>query len=396
MKMPNLLLVILLGCVCGAAQAVSFNRVVSLGDSLLDDPAGTRSPLVSDQIAERLGVPLTQMAVGGATSTSLIEEGQHTQAAAEFGAGDLALVWIGGNDFLDAAITIIAGDESFLDTLESNMDEILSTLTGAGMTVVAFNLPDISQVPAVVGQVGDAPAIREASIAWRGRLAALAATYDVTVVDVFSVFDQLTQQPALFAVDGETQVPSPTFGDVVTCPTCTWYDPIHPSSLGQGVITNAAVTRLNAAFDVAGVAPLAALSNTEMASLASAQTFFTAAGLWFDPAFDGEGYDIVQSEGGVTVFFYGYGADGDRLWLISETFSDRLAFNSPVTLNMLVGDGGTFQQPIPGSQLENWGSLTMTVTECGVGEFVLDGQDGIKNHSVIKLADVVGTGCFAP
>ena len=200
----------------------------------------------------------------------------------------------------------------------------------------------------------------------------------------------------LFAVDGEAQVPSPTFGDVVTCPTCTWFDPIHPSSLGQGVITNAAVTRINAAFDVAGVAPLTVLSKTEMASLASAQTFFTAAGLWFDPTFDGEGYDIVQSARGVTVFFYGYDANGERLWLISENFSDRLAFNSPVTLNMSVGDGGTFEQPIPGAQLGAWGTLTMTVTECGAGEFVLDGRDGIKNHSVIKLADVVGTGCFAP
>ncbi|MEM9184051.1 MAG: GDSL-type esterase/lipase family protein [Pseudomonadota bacterium] len=379
-----------------SGQAVSFNRIVSLGDSLFDDPEGIRSPLASEQLADRIGAPLTQLAVGGATSTSLIAEGQHTEAAATFGAGDLALLWIGGNDFLDAAPGILLGNLDFLDTLETNVDEILTTLTDAGMTVVVFNLPDISQVPAVVSQLGDVPAIRDASLDWRNRLNALAAAKGVTVVDVFSVFDLLINQPENFTVDGEAQVPSPTFGDVVTCPTCTWADPIHPSSLGQGVISNAAITAVNGAFDPAGISPLSTLSKTEIASLASVNSFVTLAGLWFDPTFDGEGYDVVQTAGGITIFFYGYDNSGNRLWLISELLTERPALNIPVTLTMSVGDGGTFELPIPGAELDEWGTLVMTVTECGAGQFVLDGRDGVKNHSVIKLADVVGTSCFAP
>ncbi|MFK7957582.1 MAG: GDSL-type esterase/lipase family protein [Lysobacterales bacterium] len=379
-----------------SAQAVSFNRIVSLGDSLLDDPVGARSPLVSDQLASRIGAPLTKLAVGGSTSTSLINGGQHTEAAASFGEGDLALLWIGGNDFLDAAPAIILGNLDFLDTLESNVDLIVSTLADAGITVVVFNLPDIAQVPGVIQQVGSNDAIRQASDQWRDRLNAIAMNRGATVVDVFTVFDILGAQPEGFAVDGEVQVPSPTFGDVISCPTCTWADPIHPSSLGQGVITNAAIAKLNAEFDPAGNTPLAPLSKTEMASLASADTFITLAGLWFDPAFDGEGYDIVQSAGGITVFYYGYDSNGNRLWLISELLADRPALNQPISLTMSVGNGGTFQQPIPGSQLEQWGTLSMTVTECGAGEFVIDGLDGTKTHAVVKLADVVGTSCFAP
>lgn len=379
-----------------AAQAVSFNRVVSLGDSLLDDPAGGRSPLVSEQIADRLGVSLTKLAVGGSTSTSLIATGQHTQAAADFGSGDLALVWIGGNDFLDAAAAITLGNTSFLDTLETNMDEILSTLTSAGMEIVVFNLPNIGQVPAVVQQVGESEAIRDASFEWRNRLNALAANRGVTVIDVFTVFDQLTNQPSLFSVDGELQVASPTFGDSSSCPTCTWFDPIHPSAMGQGVISNAAITKLNASFDPAGVAPLPVLSKTELASLASTETFVTIAGLWFDPAFDGEGYDMVQTAAGLTVFFYGYDSNGERLWLISELLTERPAINVPVTLTMSVGDGGTFEQPIPGAQLGDWGTLQITLADCGSGQFVLDGRDGVKTHAVQKLADSAGTSCTSP
>ncbi len=389
-------LALLLLVVSVSAQAVSFNRIVSLGDSLLDDPGGSRSPLVSDQLASRIGAPLTKLALAGSTSTSLINDGQHTQAAASFGEGDLALLWIGGNDFLAAAPLIIAGDVGFLDTLESNVDLIVSTLSDAGITVVVFNLPDISQVPGVIQQLGISDAIRQASAQWRDRLNAIAANRGATVVDVFSVFDILALQPEGFAVDGELQVPSPAFGDLASCPTCTWADPIHPSGLGQGVITNAAIAKLNAEFDPAGTTPLTPLSKTEMASLASVDTFVNLAGLWFDPAFDGEGYDIVQSAGGITVFFYGYDSNGNRLWLISELLEDRPALNQPITISMSVGDGGSFQQPVPGSQLEQWGTLSMTLSECGGGEFVINGRDGTKTHAVVKLADVVGTSCFAP
>ena len=51
MTFPRVLLAVLLAFLAPASFAIEFNNVVSLGDSLLDDPLQTRSPLVSEQIA---------------------------------------------------------------------------------------------------------------------------------------------------------------------------------------------------------------------------------------------------------------------------------------------------------------------------------------------------------
>lgn len=397
MTFPRALLALLLIGLAPAATAMEFNNVVSLGDSLFDDPLQTRSPLASEQIAARLGAPLTQLAVGGSRSATLLEGGQHTEAAANFGEGDLALVWIGGNDFRDAALSIIGGDSTFLDTLESNVDDILSTLRGAGMEVVLFNLPDFSQVPGIILLLPSLENLRETSMEWATRLDALAQQHGAHVVDIFTAFDQLTNSPEVFAIDGNALVQTPTFGDVVECPFCVWFDEIHPSSLGQGIISNAAVTLLNSVYDVAGVAPLSRVSATEFASLASVNTFASIAGLWFDADFAGEGYDVVQTSSGTTIFYYGYDADGNRLWLISNTVNERFALGEPVTFTMRVGDeGGSFAQPIAPSQLTDWGTLTITLNDCSTGLFDLQGRDGNKMHNGQLLAGVAGTSCTTP
>src|SRR5690606_5575298 len=122
----------------------------SLGDSLLDDPGGARSPVVAEHLAQRIGVPLTKFAASGSTSSALISDGQHTQAAAQFGAGDLATLWIGGNDFfysIGLQFGISAGNYGAINTLENNVDTILGTLRGAGMDVVVFNLPNMAEIP---------------------------------------------------------------------------------------------------------------------------------------------------------------------------------------------------------------------------------------------------------
>lgn len=398
MTFPRALLASLLVFLAPASFAIEFNNVVSLGDSLLDDPLQTRSPLVSEQIATRLGAPLTQLAIAGSRSATLLERGQHTEAAANFGEGDLALVWIGGNDFRDAALAVTTtGDISFLNTLEANVDEILTTLRGAGMEVVLFNLPDFSLVPGIMILLPTVDNLRETSIEWATRLDALAEQHGAHVVDIFTAFDQLTNSPELFAVDGNMLVSTPTVGNVMECPFCVWFDEIHPSSLGQGIISNAAITLLNSVYDVAGVAPLSRVSATEFASLASVNTFASIAGLWFDADFAGEGYDVVQTASGTTIFYYGYDADGNRLWLISNTVSERFALGEPTTFQMRVGDeGGSFEQPIAPSELTDWGTLVVTLNDCGTGLFDLQGRDGNKQHNAQLLAGVAGTSCTTP
>jgi phospholipase/lecithinase/hemolysin len=269
----------------GAAEAISFANVVSLGDSLLDD--GTlgdqRSPVVSEHIAGRVGATHTRLAVGGATTASLIAQGQHTAAAASFGAGDLAVLWIGGNNFLANGNSIALGNFSFLNTAEAHMHTILSTLTGAGMDVVVFNLPDFSGVPSVQLNVPPQfhPNFRAAALDWRNRLSALGGTYGVAVVDVFGFSDELAADPSAFAVGGQDPILGPTFGPKEDCSTCVFYDAIHPSSLAQGYIANAAFEAMNAFFDPAGLDPIAPLGEAELLQLVPepAAGWLLAAGL---------------------------------------------------------------------------------------------------------------------
>lgn len=241
------------------AKAVTFNRVVTLGDSLMDDPDGVRSPVAAEHVAERLGATLTKLALSGSTSDDLIDGGQHTQAAAEFGAGDLAMLWIGGNDFFSHGLNVVFGSYGFIDDLESNVDTALTTLRGAGMEVVVFNLPDLSNVPATDGLSN----FRKATQKWNDRLDVLAASHDVAVVDVFNLFDQLADSPEEFSLLGNS-----LNLDDTDCQFCVFYDQIHPSSFAQGFIANVAIDTINAKYDPSGAMPLEQLSIVEIAELA--------------------------------------------------------------------------------------------------------------------------------
>lgn len=255
-------------------QAMSFNRVVSLGDSLLDDGGGSRSPVVSQHIASRLGVPLTRLAQAGATTSSLISGGQHTTAAANFGPGDLAVLWIGGNDFAAIGVDLALGNFSGLDAIEANVDLILTTLRGAGMDVVMFNLFDLATVPSVLDQFPPIvlPNGTAASANWRARLAALGVEHDVAVADIFTLYQQIQASPQSFAIAGTAPVLGPSRGSKATCPLCIWRDSIHPSSLGQGYIANRAFADMNAYFDPQQEMPLQPLSEAELIALAGAFT----------------------------------------------------------------------------------------------------------------------------
>jgi lysophospholipase L1-like esterase len=251
------------------AWAVSFDRVVTLGDSLLDDENGGRSPVFAEHLAQRLSAPLTKLAMSGATSDSLIAEGQHTAAAAEFGPGDVAFLWIGGNDFIDNGTSIILGNFGFLNSLEANVDLILSTLDASGMDIVVLNLPDFAKVPGVIKGVPPLflPQFTAAALEWRDRLDLLAASYGAAVVDIFVLFDDLKANPAMFALEGNIPVTAPTFGGIDSCPFCLFFDEIHPSSMAQGFIANEVMGVMNGFYDPGGLMPLITLSELELFGL---------------------------------------------------------------------------------------------------------------------------------
>lgn len=117
-------------------------------------------------------------------------------------------------------------------------------------------------------------------------------------------------------------------------------------------------------------------------------------GPWYDPTLDGEGYLIFKTPVGWLIYFFGYSADGDRLWLVSNIISiDELILGQEYEFSMLVGTPGSFSMPTPSDQLIAWGILKILLLDCVSGVFTLDGADGLKVANVIKVIGVEGTSC---
>jgi len=131
--------------------------------------------------------------------------------------------------------------------------------------------------------------------------------------------------------------------------------------------------------------------------LTSGNTYVNAAGLWYDPTYDGEGYNLLDTPVGTIAYFYGYDSAGERLWLISDVVTERLALGEPMVLPMLVAeDKGDFGTPLPPDQLVSWGDLTITLDDCDNGTFELNGADGLKTHMAQKLIGIDGNSCSTP
>ncbi len=117
-------------------------------------------------------------------------------------------------------------------------------------------------------------------------------------------------------------------------------------------------------------------------------------GLWYDPALDGEGYNIIYTTSGLLVYFYGYNDQGERLWLVSDLYTGELNFGETVNLSFVELTGGTFAVPAsPANNTSVWGSLEITFDDCRTALFKIDGTDGIKNSQAVKLADISGVLC---
>ncbi len=117
-------------------------------------------------------------------------------------------------------------------------------------------------------------------------------------------------------------------------------------------------------------------------------------GLWFDPALDGEGYNIIYTTSGLLVYFYGYNDQGERLWLVSDIYTGELNFEEAINLTLVELTGGTFAVPAsPADNTSVWGSLEITFNDCRAAVFKIDGVDGVKNSQAIKLTGISGVEC---
>lgn len=117
-------------------------------------------------------------------------------------------------------------------------------------------------------------------------------------------------------------------------------------------------------------------------------------GPWFDSNSDGEGYLVFNTPAGWLIYFFGYSADGDRLWLVSNLLDiESLVLGQAYEVTMLVGAPGSFEMPTPSADLETWGTLQVLLADCVSGVFVLDGADGMKTSNVTKLIGIEGSSC---
>jgi hypothetical protein len=124
-------------------------------------------------------------------------------------------------------------------------------------------------------------------------------------------------------------------------------------------------------------------------------------GAWYDPDYNGSGFNMVQTANGLQVYFYGYkaGADGKALWLASFLGPKTIHKGETFTLEMtsgFIGNGGslTSKPNTPNSGLTLWGTADITFDSCSSGEIILTNTDGDSvTHDIILLAGAEGLNC---
>jgi lysophospholipase L1-like esterase len=164
-------------------------------------------------------------ACAGATSTTMLESGQHTSVAQQLqdGAVDYAVLAIGQNDFdpwAAAYVGVYMGTwterqiDAYVAQVVSNIETALQTLDAAGGKVVLANVIDYGVAPAT-RQLFPDPSKRElvADVLRRvnRELRKLAQEYEVPLVDGFQATKDLlgtNQQPATTLLIGGA-TPSP-------------------------------------------------------------------------------------------------------------------------------------------------------------------------------------------
>lgn len=130
-------------------------------------------------------------------------------------------------------------------------------------------------------------------------------------------------------------------------------------------------------------------------------TLSSVNGAWYDPDYNGSGFNMVQTANGLQVYFYGYkaGADGEALWLASFLGPKTIQKGETFTLEMtsgFIGNGGslTSKPNTPNSGLTLWGTADITFDSCSSGEIILTNTDGDSvTHDIILLAGAEGLNC---
>ena len=114
-------------------------------------------------------------------------------------------------------------------------------------------------------------------------------------------------------------------------------------------------------------------------------------GQFYDSNNPGHGFDFNVHELGFTVYYYGHTNNGERLWLVSETIPEDLAFDVPYELEMFEVINGVFGLPVHNET--SWGTITITLADCNSGHASFDGLDGDLEMDFTRLTSLPGIDC---
>ena len=237
----------------------------AVGDSLTDEywigAASTWLELLAAEKAMNFG-PQTDWgsprnegyeynwARAGATSTTMLSEGQHTGLAGQLDAGTVsyAVLAIGQNDFapltgayqnISSGIWSQAQIDAFTDSVYDNIETALTTLTAAGGSLVMSNVIDFGLAPITRLLVPSATSRARVTTVLEGlnqRLEDLASQYDVPLVDMFQLAHDFLGTGTSTAAEqiGGVTIQLSTGLD----PHNAFFDGIHPHTILQGAMGN--------------------------------------------------------------------------------------------------------------------------------------------------------------
>ena len=118
------------------------------------------------------------------------------------------------------------------------------------------------------------------------------------------------------------------------------------------------------------------------------------AGLWYEPATSGQGFQIDWIEGDVlTVVFFGHRDSGQNLFL-TGIHSGRPSFGETLSIPLQQVGGGRFNGLSPEAiQRSAWGTLELRFDSCGAATARLSGVDGEQSLSLQRIGRPPGIAC---
>jgi Ca2+-binding RTX toxin-like protein len=344
-------------------MSINFQRLFFFGDSITDegrfpepfrpdppyvDGRFTNGLVYSQILAQELGVPSNNYAYGGAQALTsdpqqfligLNAQVTEFEISYFFGApsDSAAVIFIGGDDYHDAN----PDDATIVGRVLESIDDAAGRLERRGVDeLILFNLPLSSQIPRRSLLSAAELAAEDAMIvAHNAGLRQLAATYNeagvpTTLVDVERLIREVRADKETFGLTvvnsslyilDENDRPVPT-GITADPDEVAFFDPVHPSAAGHGILAAFAETTLRAdrvTFRGSGNDTIRGISGADFV-VAGSGNDSVLAGSGNDVVLAGLGNDTVSGSGGSDLLIGGRGNDR----ISGSIGSDLLAGNA--------------------------------------------------------------------